>query len=235
MKKGQMLYEGKAKKVYATDDPDLLIQHFKDDATAFDGTKKSTIASKGAVHNAIPSHMFSLLAENGVPNHFVEKLDDREMLINRLEMIPVEVIMRNVAAGSICKRYGIEEGRLFDQPILELYFKSDPHHDPLMNTEHVVQFGLCSLETLDEISGYARRINELMREFFTGINVTLVDFKLEFGLAGDRLLLGDEISPDTCRFWDLQTGEKLDKDRFRFDLGRVDEVYQEMLSRVTGN
>ncbi len=229
-----MLYEGKAKKVFATDDPDLLIQHFKDDATAFDGTKKSTIASKGVVNNAISSHMFSLLAEGGVPNHFVEKLSDREMLIKRLEMITVEVIIRNVAAGSICKRYGIEEGRVFDQPILELYFKSDPHHDPLMNAEHVVQFGLCSLETLDEIGDHARRINELMREFFSGINVTLVDFKLEFGHSGDRVLLGDEISPDTCRFWDLQTGEKLDKDRFRFDLGRVDEVYQEMLSRVTG-
>jgi phosphoribosylaminoimidazole-succinocarboxamide synthase len=178
--------------------------------------------------------MFSLLAENGVPNHFVKKLSEREMLIKGLKMIPVEVIMRNMAAGSICKRYGIEEGRVFDQPILELYYKSDPHHDPLMNAEHVVQFGLCPLETLDEIGGQARRINQLMREFFEGINVNLVDFKLEFGLAGGRVLLGDEISPDTCRFWDLQTGEKLDKDRFRFDLGRVEEVYQEMLSRVTG-
>ncbi len=234
MKKGQMLYEGKAKQVFATDDPTLLIQRFKDDATAFDGTKKSTITAKGIVNNAIASHMFSLLAENGIANHFVEKLDDREMLIKSLKMIAVEVVMRNVAAGSICKRYGIEEGRVFEQPILELYYKSDPHHDPLMNTEHVVQFGLATAETLDEISGIARDTNRIMREFFAGINVNLVDFKLEFGLFDEQVLLGDEISPDTCRFWDLTTGEKLDKDRFRFDLGRVDEVYQEMLSRVTG-
>ncbi len=230
-----MLYEGKAKQVFATDDPTLLIQRFKDDATAFDGTKKSTITSKGIVNNAIASHMFMLLAENGIANHFVEKLDDREMLIKGLKMIAVEVVMRNVAAGSICKRYGIEEGRVFEQPILEMYYKSDPHHDPLMNAEHVVQFGLTTSETLDEISDIARNTNRIMREFFAGVNVNLVDFKLEFGMFDDQVLLGDEISPDTCRFWDLKTGEKLDKDRFRFDLGRVDEVYQEMLSRVTGS
>jgi len=234
MKKGQMLYEGKAKQVFATDDPTLLIQRFKDDATAFDGTKKSTITSKGIVNNAIASHMFSLLAERGIANHFVEKLDDREMLIKGLKMIAVEVVMRNVAAGSVCKRYGIEEGRVFEQPILEMYYKSDPHHDPLMNVEHVVQFGLATAETMDEISSIARKTNQIMREFFAGINVNLVDLKLEFGMFDDQVLLGDEISPDTCRFWDLKTGEKLDKDRFRFDLGQVEEVYQEMLSRVTG-
>lgn len=233
MIKGKMLYEGKAKQVFATDDPTLLIQRFKDDATAFDGTKKSTIAGKGVVNNRIASHMFDLLEKRGVPTHFVEQLDDREMLIRALEMVKVEVIMRNVAAGSICRRYGTEEGLVFDEPILELYFKSDPHHDPLMNTEHIIQFQLCTAETLVEMSGMARKINTIMREFFHSIGINLVDFKLEFGLAGDRVLLGDEISPDTCRFWDLKTGEKLDKDRFRFDLGKVDEAYQEMLARVT--
>ncbi len=234
MKKGKMLYEGKAKQVFATEDPTLLIQHFKDDATAFDGTKKSTITGKGVVNNAIASHMFTLLEKQGVPTHFVEQLDDREMLIRALEMVKVEVIMRNVAAGSICRRYGTEEGLVFDEPILELYFKSDPHHDPLMNTEHVVQFNLCTAETLAEMSRLARKINTTMREFFHSVGINLVDFKLEFGLAGDQVLLGDEISPDTCRFWDLKTGEKLDKDRFRFDLGNVDGAYQEMLARVTG-
>lgn len=233
MKKGKMLYEGKAKQVFATDDPALLIQHFKDDATAFDGTKKSTIADKGVVNNAIASHMFDLLKKQGVPTHFVEKLDDREMLIRALEMVKVEVIMRNVAAGSICRRYGTEEGLVFDEPILELYYKSDPHHDPLMNTEHVVQFQLCTATTLEEMSRLARKINTIMREFFHSIGINLVDFKLEFGLTGDQVVLGDEISPDTCRFWDLKTGEKLDKDRFRFDLGNVDGAYQEMLARVT--
>ena len=233
MIKGKMLYEGKAKQVFATDDPTLLIQRFKDDATAFDGTKKSTIAGKGVVNNRIASHMFALLEKQGVATHFVEQLDDREMLIRALEMVKVEVIMRNVAAGSICRRYGTEEGLVFDEPILELYYKSDPHHDPLMNTEHVVQFQLCTATTLEEMSSAARKINTIMREFFHSIGINLVDFKLEFGLAGDRVLLGDEISPDTCRFWDLKTGEKLDKDRFRFDLGKVDEAYQEMLARVT--
>lgn len=233
MKKGKMLYEGKAKQVFATDDPALLIQRFKDDATAFDGTKKSTIADKGVVNNAIASHMFDLLEKQGVPTHFVEKLDDREMLIRSLEMVQVEVIMRNVAAGSICRRYGTEEGLVFDEPILELYYKSDPHHDPLMNTEHVVQFQLCTATTLEEMSRLARKINTIMREFFHSIGINLVDFKLEFGLTGDQVVLGDEISPDTCRFWDLKTGEKLDKDRFRFDLGNVDGAYQEMLARVT--
>ena len=233
MKKGKMLYEGKAKQVFATDDPALLIQRFKDDATAFDGTKKSTIADKGVVNNAIASHMFGLLEQGGIPTHFVEKLNDREMLIKTLEMVKVEVIMRNVAAGSICRRYGTEEGLVFDKPILELYYKSDPHHDPLMNEEHVVQFKLCTVETLAEMARLARKINTIMREFFHSVGITLVDFKLEFGLAGDKIILGDEISPDTCRFWDLETGEKLDKDRFRFDLGNVDGAYQEMLARVT--
>ena len=233
MIKGKMLYEGKAKQVFATDDPTLLIQRFKDDATAFDGTKKSTIAGKGVVNNRIASHMFALLEKQGVATHFVEQLDDREMLIRALEMVKVEVIMRNVAAGSICRRYGTEEGLVFDEPILELYFKSDPHHDPLMNPEHIIQFQLCTAETLAEMSSMARKINTIMREFFHSIGINLVDFKLEFGLAGDRVLLGDEISPDTCRFWDLKTGEKLDKDRFRFDLGKVDEAYHEMLARVT--
>ncbi len=233
MKKGDLLYEGKAKKVFKTDDPALLVQQFKDDATAFDGVKKSTIADKGVVNNAISSRLFKLLEEGGVRTHFVEKLNDREMLIRALKMVPVEVIMRNVAAGSICKRYGTEEGLVFDKPILELYYKSDPHHDPLMNAEHVVQFGLCTAEVLDEMERAARKTNTILREFFRTIGINLVDFKLEFGLHGEQMLMGDEISPDTCRFWDLETGKKLDKDRFRFDLGDVKGAYQEMLTRVT--
>lgn len=234
MQKGDMIYEGKAKQVFATDDPTLLIQRFKDDATAFDGTKKSSIADKGVVNNAISSHLLALLAKGGVPTHFMEQLDDREMLIRSLEMIKVEVVMRNVAAGSICRRYGTEEGTVFEKPILELFYKSDPHHDPLMNAEHVVQFGLCSAQQLAEIERLARRVNGLLQEFFHSINITLVDFKLEFGLQDGKIYLGDEISPDTCRLWDTKTGEKLDKDRFRFDLGNVEGAYQEMFNRVTG-
>ena len=233
MRKGELLYEGKAKQVYKTDDPALLIQRFKDDATAFDGTKKSSITDKGVVNNSISARLFQLLEQRGVGTHFVETLSEREMLIRALDMVPVEVVMRNVAAGSICRRYGIKEGRLFREPILELYFKSDPHHDPLMNAEHVLQFGLCSSEALAEITRAARRINAVLGEFFRSIGINLVDFKLEFGLAGGVVLLGDEISPDTCRFWDLETGKKLDKDRFRFDLGNVESAYQEMLQRVT--
>ena len=233
MKKGDLLYEGKAKKVFKTDDPALLVQQFKDDATAFDGVKKSTIADKGVVNNVISSRLFMLLEEGGVRTHFLEKLSDREMLIRALKMVQVEVIMRNVAAGSICKRYGTEEGLVFDKPILELYYKSDPHHDPLMNAEHVVQFGLCTAEVLDEMERTARKTNTILREFFRTIGINLVDFKLEFGLHGEQILMGDEISPDTCRFWDLETGKKLDKDRFRFDLGDVEGAYQEMLTRVT--
>ena len=232
MQKGALLYEGKAKQVFATDDPALLVQRFKDDATAFDGTKKSSITDKGIVNNAISSHMLKLLEKGGVRTHFVEQLNEREMLIKALEMIKVEVVMRNVAAGSICRRYGIEEGITFDEPILELYYKSDPHHDPLMNAEHVVGFGLCSAEQLQESSNAARRVNGLMGDFFRSIGITLVDFKLEFGLAGGLIHLGDEISPDTCRLWDRETGKKLDKDRFRFDLGDVEEAYQEMMGRV---
>ncbi len=233
MEKGELLYEGKAKQVFRTDDPALLIQRFKDDATAFDGTKKSRIAEKGVVNNSISTRLFQLLEQHGFATHFVEALSDREMLIRALEMVPVEVVMRNVAAGSICRRYGTEEGRVFDESILELYFKSDPHHDPLMNEDHVIQFGLCSLGALTEIKTSARAINTVMETFFRGIGITLVDFKLEFGLIGDEVVLGDEISPDTCRFWDLETGEKLDKDRFRFDLGNVESAYQEMLQRVS--
>jgi phosphoribosylaminoimidazole-succinocarboxamide synthase len=233
MRKGDLLYEGKAKKVFKTDDPVLLIQQFKDDATAFDGVKKSTIAGKGVVNNTISCHLFNLLEQHSVRTHFVERLSDREMLIKALKMVPVEVIMRNVAAGSICRRYGMEEGLTFNEPILELYFKSDPHHDPLMNVEHVVQFNLCPSEVLEEMDGAARKTNTILREFFRSIGINLVDFKLEFGLHDDQVFMGDEISPDTCRFWDLETGKKLDKDRFRFDLGDVRGAYQEMLARIT--
>ena len=185
------------------------------------------------MNNAISSHLLALLAKEGVPTHFMEQIDEREMLIRSLEMIQVEVVMRNVAAGSICRRYGTEEGIVFEEPILELYYKSDPHHDPLMNAEHVIQFGLCTADQLNEIANMARQVNGLLQEFFTSINITLVDFKLEFGLQDGKIYLGDEISPDTCRLWDVETGEKLDKDRFRFDLGNVEGAYQEMFNRVT--
>lgn len=233
MTKGELLYEGKAKQVFATDDPALLIQRFKDDATAFDGTKKSSISDKGVVNNAISSQLLALVDKAGVKTHFVEQLDEREMLIRSLDMFLVEVVMRNVAAGSICRRYGTEEGITFDEPILELFYKSDPHHDPLMNREHVIQFGICTDEQLAQIETSARRVNEILSEFFVSIGITLVDFKLEFGIAGGEIMLGDEISPDTCRLWDSKTGKKLDKDRFRFDLGDVEGAYQEMLTRVT--
>ena len=234
MEKRELLYEGKAKQVYKTDDPKYLVQYFKDDATAFDGTKKSTITSKGIVNNAISNHVMTLLEKAGIKTHLVKVLNDREMVIRALEMVQVEVVMRNVAAGSICKRYGIEEGVVFNTPILELYFKSDPHHDPLMNVEHVVNFDLCTEEQIAVISDKARKINSIMQEFFKSVGVTLVDFKLEFGMADGEIYLGDEISPDTCRFWDLETGKKLDKDNFRFDLGDAESAYQEMLKRVTG-
>ena len=233
MTKGELLYEGKAKQVFATDDPALLIQRFKDGATAFDGAKKSSISDKGVVNNAISSQLLALVDKGGVKTHFVRQIDDREMLIRSLDMFLVEVVMRNVAAGSICRRYGTEEGITFAKPILELFYKSDPHHDPLMNREHVIQFGLSTAPQLDEIETSARRVNEILSEFFTSIGITLVDFKLEFGITGGEIMLGDEISPDTCRLWDSETGKKLDKDRFRFDLGDVEGAYQEMLARVT--
>lgn len=232
MNKTELLHEGKAKKVFLTDDNDLVIQEFKDDATAFNNKKKGTISNKGIVNNAISCKLFTHLADNGIPTHFVEKLSDRDMLCKRLDIIMVEVVVRNVAAGSLVRRYGFAEGKQLENPIIELYLKDDDLDDPLMNESHAVALGLASYEELDVLKEFAAMINTLMRSFFAGRNLNLVDFKLEFGRHNGEILLGDEISPDTCRFWDLDTGEKMDKDRFRYDLGGVEDAYSEVEKRV---
>jgi len=232
--KKALIYEGKAKKVFATDDADLVIQDFKDDATAFNGLKKGQIADKGVVNNTISCALFTLLESKGIRTHFVKKLSDREMLIKHLTILPVELVVRNIAAGSLVKRYGIKEGLVLDQPVIECYFKNDALGDPLMNDDHVVMFGLATREQLAEIKIQATKINEILKAYFLERNLKLVDFKLEFGVHKGEVLLGDEISPDTCRFWDSVTNEKMDKDRFRLDLGLVEETYHEVLSRITG-
>ncbi len=227
------LHEGKAKIVYRTDDPDLYIQVFKDDATAFDGKKKGTILGKGAVNNRISSHMFELLGRAGVPNHFVEQLDERSMLVKAVEIVPLELVLRNAIAGSMSRRVGLPEGTEIAETIVELSYKRDDLGDPLLNRSHIRALGLADDATVDAMIAAGLRVNELMREFFSSIGITLVDFKLEFGTHHGELLLADEISPDTCRFWDAETGEKLDKDRFRHDMGQVEDGYREMLQRVT--
>lgn len=232
--KKALIYEGKAKKVFATDDADLVIQDFKDDATAFNGLKKGQIADKGVVNNTISCALFTLLESKGIRTHFVKKLSDREMLIKHLTILPVELVVRNIAAGSLVKRYGIKEGLVLEQPVIECYFKNDAMGDPLMNDDHVVMFGLATREQLAEIKTQATKINEILKAYFLERNLKLVDFKLEFGVHKGEVLLGDEISPDTCRFWDSVTNEKMDKDRFRLDLGLVEETYHEVLSRITG-
>lgn len=232
MNKTELLHEGKAKKVFLTDDIDLVIQEFKDDATAFNNKKKGTISNKGVVNNAISCKLFTYLAENGIPTHLVEKLSERDMLCKRLDIIMVEVVVRNVAAGSLVRRYGFTEGTKLENPIIELYLKDDDLDDPLMNESHAVALGLASYEELEILKELAAKINILMKSFFAGRNLNLVDFKLEFGRHHGEILLGDEISPDTCRFWDLETGEKMDKDRFRYDLGGVEDAYSEVEKRV---
>ncbi|MCK6600355.1 MAG: phosphoribosylaminoimidazolesuccinocarboxamide synthase [Bacteroidetes bacterium] len=232
--KKELLYEGKAKRVFATGDPDLVIQDFKDDATAFNGLKKGQIADKGVVNNTISSALFTLLESKGIRTHFISRLSEREMLIKKLTILPVELVVRNVAAGSLCKRYGIKEGLVLDQPIIECYFKNDALGDPLMNDDHVVMFNLATREQLAEIKSQAVKINIILKSYFLERGLKLIDFKLEFGVHKGEVLLGDEISPDTCRFWDSVTNEKMDKDRFRLDLGSVEETYQEVLSRITG-
>ena len=230
--KGELLYEGKAKRLYLTDDSRLLIQEFKDDATAFDGKKKASIEGKGVVNNAISARLFDYLRGEGVPNHFERTISERSMLVKRLEMIAIEVVVRNIAAGSLCRRYGIEEGTVLKEAVPELYMKDDALHDPLLNEDHAVAFGLATREELGMISGMALDTNRALKAFFEPRGLLLVDFKLEFGRYDGAILLGDEISPDTCRFWDAETKEKLDKDRFRFDLGRVSEAYQEVKERI---
>jgi phosphoribosylaminoimidazole-succinocarboxamide synthase len=228
----EMIYEGKAKKLYATSDPDLVIAYFKDDATAFNGKKRDTIEDKGVMNNRISELFFTMLEKNGVKTHFVRRLNDREMLCKRLQIIPVETVVRNLVAGSMAKRLGREEGEKLKKPIVEYYYKCDALDDPLIIAQHAIAFGWATAEELKKIDQLALRVDELLSKFLDQRGVILVDFKLEFGRHHGEILLGDEICPDTCRFWDKATHQKLDKDRFRRDLGNVSEAYHEMLRRV---
>ncbi len=235
MNKNSLLYEGKAKKVFSTDDPSLVIVSYKDDATAFDGQKKGTVRGKGEVNNRMTNYLFKMLESRGVPTHFVEELSERDTLVKKVSIVPLEVIIRNVSAGSFSKRYGVEEGRVFKSPTIEFSYKNDDLHDPLINDYHALALELATREEIDEITKTAFKINEILKEYFLSLNVKLIDFKLEFGRLPDgKIVLADEISPDTCRFWDATTDEKLDKDRFRRDLGKVEEAYGEMMRRVFG-
>lgn len=234
MEKKTMLYEGKAKKVYATDHPEQYIVEYKDDATAFNGQKKGTISGKGVVNNQMSNLMMRLLEQQGIATHYIEELSERETLVKKVSIVPLEVIIRNIAAGSFSQRYGVQEGTVFEEPTLEFSYKNDDLGDPLINDLHALAMKLATREEIDKISEMAFQINQIMKEFFQNIGITLVDFKLEFGRVSDgSIVLADEISPDTCRFWDSKTGEKLDKDRFRRDLGNVEGAYQEMIRRVT--
>ena len=233
MEKKEQLYEGKAKKVFATDDANLVIVDYKDDATAFNGEKKGTITGKGVINNVMSNHMFQLLEQQGVPTHFVEQLSERETLVKKVSIVPLEVIIRNISAGSFAKRYGVEEGIVFAEPTIEFSYKNDDLHDPLLNSYHALALGLATKEEIENIKSMAFKVNSVLKEYFKSLNVTLVDFKLEFGKLSDgTIVLADEISPDTCRFWDSRTNEKLDKDRFRRDLGGVEDAYAEMMKRV---
>jgi phosphoribosylaminoimidazole-succinocarboxamide synthase len=233
MEKRERLYEGKAKIVYLTDDPDLLIVEYKDTATAFDGKKKGIIEDKGRLNTAISTIFFELLEAKGIETHLVKLLDERHMLVKKVEILPVEVVVRNIAAGSLSKRLGLEEGTVMSQTILEFYYKSDPLGDPMINDYHIRAMGLATDEEMAKVSEDALKINQILKEFLSDKGIELVDFKLEFGRHKGKIILADEISPDTCRFWDKSTKEKLDKDRFRRDLGQVTEAYQEILKRLS--
>lgn len=236
MEKTTQLYEGKAKKVYATNDPDLVIVSYKDDATALDGLKKGTISGKGVINNKMSNYLCRLLEKHGVPTHFVEELNDRETVVKKVSIVPLEVIIRNISAGSFAKRYGVEEGIVFAEPTIEFSYKNDDLHDPLINSYHALALGLATKKEIEEIEAMAFKVNDILKEYFLSLNVKLVDFKLEFGRLKDgTIVLADEISPDTCRFWDADTNEKLDKDRFRRDMGGVEDAYNEMMKRVFGN
>mgnify|MGYP000908609945 FL=1 len=235
MEKMAQLYEGKAKKVYATEDPAVVIVSYKDDATALDGLKKGTITGKGVINNVMSNHMFQLLEQQGVPTHFVEQLSERETLVKKVSIVPLEVIIRNVSAGHFAQRYGVEEGIVFDEPTIEFSYKNDELGDPLMNAYHAIALKAATREEIETIKAMAFKVNEVMKQYFDTLNVILVDFKLEFGKTADgKIVLADEISPDTCRLWDKTTKEKLDKDRFRRDMGGVEEAYQEIMKRVMG-
>ena len=232
MKKGKQLYEGKAKKVFETDDADLYIQEFKDDATAFNAKKKGTIVGKGVVNNKISSVLFQMLEKEGIPTHFVKLLSEREMLIKKVQIVPLEVTIRNITAGGMAKLLGIEEGIRLKEPVYEIHYKADQLDDPLITEDHAKAINLANDEELKTIRTLALKINQLLKSYFEKINIDLVDFKLEFGRCKGRIILADEISPDTCRFWEKGTGRKLDKDRFRRDLGNVEDAYLEMLNKV---
>lgn len=232
MEKLEQLYEGKAKKVFKTDDPKKVIVAYKDDATAFNGEKKGRIAGKGEVNNIMSNILFQLLEKKGVPTHFIEQLDDRTTLVKAVKILPLEVIVRNVSAGSFAKRYGVEEGIVFARPTFELSYKNDALGDPLMCETHALALGLATPEQLDDVRRYAGIINDTLKDFFLDKGLKLIDFKIEFGLYDGEVILADEISPDTCRLWDAVTNEKMDKDRFRRDLGNVEETYRDVLKRV---
>ena len=234
MKKGEQLYEGKAKKVFATDDPDIVIVDYKDDATAFNGLKKGTIAGKGVINNKMSNMMFRIMEQHGIPTHFVEELSDRETAVKKVQIVPLEVIIRNTAAGSFSKRYGVPEGKKLPVTVFEFSYKNDDLGDPLINDYHALAMQLATPEEIETIKKMAFKVNEVMKEFFASLNIDLIDFKLEFGRFKGQIILADEISPDTCRFWDMTTGEKLDKDRFRRDLGGVEDAYKEVFARLTG-
>ena len=234
MTKLEQLYEGKAKKVYATDDPSYVIVEYKDDATAFNGLKRGTIVGKGVVNNKVSNHLFLLLEKHGIPTHYIQELSDRETLVKKVEIIPVEVIVRNRAAGSLSKRLGLPEGVRLKTPVLEYCYKNDELGDPMVNEYHIYAMELATKEEMAKIADMALRVNQILSDYLRDFNVELIDFKLEFGRFNGEVILADEISPDTCRFWDTRTGEKLDKDRFRRDLGNVEEAYQEILHRLMG-
>lgn len=232
MEKKEMLYEGKAKKVFKTDDPDLLMISYKDDATAFNGLKKGTIAGKGVVNNRMSNYIFSILEKKGVKTHLVEEINDRDTIVKNVKIVPLEVIVRNIAAGSFSKRFGVEEGRVLSAPTIEFCLKDDDLGDPMINSYQILALDLATKEELESIKDMTFKINEVLKEFFLKANVELVDFKIEFGRYHGEIILADEISPDTCRLWDVNTHEKLDKDRFRRDLGGVEEAYAEMMKRL---
>ena len=234
MQKLDQIYEGKAKKVYATDDPKIVIVDYKDDATAFNGLKKGTIAGKGVVNNKVSNHFFRLLESRGIPTHYVEQLSDRETAVRRVEILPVEVIVRNRAAGSFSKRMGVAEGTTLACPILEYSYKNDELGDPFINSYYIRALNIATDEEMEQVKNYSFQINDILKSYLDGFGIELIDFKLEFGRFDGKVILADEISPDTCRFWDKATGKKLDKDRFRRDLGDVEEAYHEIISRLMG-
>ena len=235
MKKLEQLYEGKAKKVFKTDDPELYIVDYKDDATAFNGEKKGTIMGKGVINNRVSNHLMKMLETHGIPTHFVEEISERETVVKKVTIVPLEVIVRNIAAGSLSKRLGLPEGTKMKSTVLEYSYKDDALGDPMVNDYHIAAMGLATKEELETIAGYALKVNEILSEYLKDLNIELIDFKLEFGKTSDGpIILADEISPDTCRFWDSTTGEKLDKDRFRRDMGGVEDAYKEVMKRLLG-